>query len=134
MSDNETGSGSEWNPRPFIQWLLDGMNQQMWKQVDLARVLNVSPPTVSRWLAPDTARQPRPSMALRLARAFDADPEYVLMLTGNYVPDGAAGELDRLLRLLDQVDLSVDHRARTLIDLLEAWQEHDLRRRPSRSS
>lgn len=62
-------------------WLWARIAERDWTRADLARAAEIDPAQVTRWM--NGKDRPSRESAMRLARLFDAHPNYVLALAGH---------------------------------------------------
>jgi transcriptional regulator with XRE-family HTH domain len=111
--------------RDIATWMRRQLDRREWSAADLARHIGMSPGRISEWLA--GKRQPSSASCLRLADAFDADPDYVLALAGHRpatTPIPPDAELAELFAMLKRVRLTPDRLA-GLKAQARAWLEID---------
>ena len=111
--------------RDLASWMRRQLARNEWTAADLSRRVGMSAGRISEWLS--GKRQPNPASCLRIADAFNADPDYVLALAGHRLqpaepqPDDTRAEL---IAMLNRVQLTPDRLA-GLEGTLRAWLELD---------
>ena len=111
--------------RDLASWMRRQLSRNEWTAADLSRRVGMSPGRISEWLS--GKRQPNPASCLRIADAFNADPDYVLALAGHRLQPAAAEPDDtraELIAMLQRVQLTPDRLA-GLEGTLRAWIEID---------
>jgi transcriptional regulator with XRE-family HTH domain len=99
------------------------LTRNEWTAADLARRTGISPSRISEWLA--GKRRPSSESCLKLADAFNADPDYVLALAGHREPAEPLAPDDarsRIIALVKRVQMSRSQ-AEGLEAMLTAWLE-----------
>jgi transcriptional regulator with XRE-family HTH domain len=99
------------------------LTRQEWTAADLARRTGISPSRISDWLA--GKRRPSSESCLRLADAFNADPDYVLALAGHREPTEPLAPDDprsHIIALVKRVRMTPTQAA-ALEAMLTAWLE-----------
>jgi transcriptional regulator with XRE-family HTH domain len=111
--------------RDLASWMRRQLARNEWTAADLARRVGMSAGRISEWLS--GKRQPNPASCLRIADAFNADPDYVLALAGHRIPPPEPQPDDPrtdLIAMLNRVQLTPDRLA-GLEGTLRAWIELD---------
>jgi transcriptional regulator with XRE-family HTH domain len=111
--------------RDIASWIRRQLDRQEWSAADLARHSGIPPSRISEWLS--GKRTPSSASCLKLADAFNADPDYVLALAGHRPPTPPLQPQDprtELIALLKRVRLTPD-RVAGLEATLRAWLEFD---------
>ena len=106
-------------------WIRRQLARRQWSAAQLSRQTGVSPGPISEWIS--GKRRPNPESCLRLADAFNVDPDFVLALAGHRIPEEPLPPDDtrtRIIALVKRVNMSAD-RAGALEAVLTAWIEFD---------
>jgi transcriptional regulator with XRE-family HTH domain len=111
--------------KDFAAWLKRQLDRREWTAAELARRIEVSPTSVSRWV--NGREVPSSNNARRIADAFYLEQDDVLTLAGHRDQDRPISPddpLSRLIRKLKRVTLNRD-RENLLDQILDAYLETD---------
>src|SRR6185295_9234152 len=101
------------------------LKRRDWKQADLARESGIGSGRISEWMG--GRGTPSPENCIRLAEAFNVDPDDLLALAGHRVPDRPLPPDDprrELARMLNRIKPSPD-RIAILRGILQTYLETD---------
>jgi transcriptional regulator with XRE-family HTH domain len=117
------------NQERFEDWLRRQLRRRDWTQSDLAKRLDASTGTISRWAT--GARLPEPESVERLADVFGVDVDLLLTLAGHR-PATEPLKLDdpvtEIVALVKRVQWN-EERVETARSILQRWLEFDRKRK-----
>jgi transcriptional regulator with XRE-family HTH domain len=111
--------------RDIGSWIRRQLLRRDWTAADLARRIDVSTGAISEWIA--GKRRPSPASCLKLAEAFNVEPDDVLALAGHRLPTTplrADDPRNRIIALIKRVHMTPSQAA-GLEAMLTAWLETD---------